>query len=61
MTKSAPLVEAMDISRMHCPECKKRSIWQDPMIGEYCCTSCAIVINESEILKKYYKSKRIKK
>ena len=49
------------LNRMHCPECKKQSIWHDQNIGEYLCTSCGIVINESEILKKYHKSKRIKK
>jgi len=58
MGRLAPLIEAIDIKRMHCPECRKCSIWRDPTNGEYCCTSCAIVINESEILDKYHSSRK---
>ena len=47
------------LNRMHCPECRKVSIWEDPMNGEYLCCSCGIVINENEILDKYHSRKRI--
>src|SRR5438105_10247545 len=47
------------LNRMHCPECRKRAIWEDPTNGEYLCCSCGIVINENEILNKYYSRKRV--
>jgi hypothetical protein len=58
------LIEPIDVSHMHCPDCNKVSIWQDATNLEYLCTSCGIVISEQEILSKYHlkiKSKSIKK
>jgi hypothetical protein len=59
-TRYRHLIEPIDISRMHCPDCNKVSIWQDPANAEYLCTSCGIVISEQEILSKYHLTLKIK-
>ena len=58
MIKTESYIEKINISRMHCPECRKISIWQDPTNLEYVCCTCGIVINENEILDKYNSRKR---
>jgi len=52
-----PLIEPIDIKRLRCIECRKQTIWRDPTTAEYCCTSCGVVINESEILEKHHARK----